>query len=93
MSRARGARGLIRLAAGVRLDGGTGKKGVVVLVCPNGNVQLNRMAETILRLCDGSLAREEVVAEVVRRSHPHTRAVEIIEFLDAAIARGWIDET
>jgi hypothetical protein len=50
------------------------------------------MAETILRLCDGSRAREEVVA-VVRRSHPHTRAVEIIEFLDAAHARGWIDET
>ncbi|HEX4973650.1 MAG TPA: pyrroloquinoline quinone biosynthesis peptide chaperone PqqD [Steroidobacteraceae bacterium] len=92
MSRARGTRALIRLAAGVRLDGGTEKKGGIVLVCPNGNVQLNRMAETILRLCDGSRAREEVVA-VVRRSHPHTRAVEIIEFLDAAHARGWIDET
>jgi pyrroloquinoline quinone biosynthesis protein D len=66
---------------------------VVVLVCPNGNVQLNRMAETILRLCDGSRARDDLVAEVVRRSHPHTRAVEIIEFLDVARARGWIDET
>ncbi|HEY7639448.1 MAG TPA: PqqD family peptide modification chaperone [Steroidobacteraceae bacterium] len=93
MSRARGTRGVVRLAAGCRLDGGTGKKGGVVLVCPNGNVQLNRMAETILRLCDGSRARDDVVAEVVRRSHPHTRPVEIIEFLDAARARGWIDET
>ena len=93
MSRARGTRGVVRLAAGLRLDGGTGKEGVVVLVCPNGNVQLNRMAETILRLCDGSRARDDIVAEVVRRSHPHTRAVEIIEFLDAARARGWIDET
>jgi pyrroloquinoline quinone biosynthesis protein D len=93
MSRARRTRGVVRLAAGVRLDGGTGKKGAVVLVCPNGNVQLNRMAETILRLCDGSRARDDVVAEVVRRSHPHTRAEEIIEFLDVARARGWIDET
>jgi hypothetical protein len=93
MSRARGTRGVVRLAAGCRLDGGAAKKGGVVLVCPNGNVQLNRMAETILRLCDGSRPRDDVVAEVVRRSHPHTRPVEIIEFLDVARARGWIDET
>jgi hypothetical protein len=33
-----------------------------------------------------------VVAEVVRSSHPRTRAVEIMEFLDVARARGWIDE-
>jgi pyrroloquinoline quinone biosynthesis protein D len=66
---------------------------VLVLVCPTGNVQLNRMAGTILLLCDGSRDRDGVVAEVVRRSDPHTRAVEIIEFLDAAHARGWIDET
>ena len=42
MSRARGTRSVVRLAAGVRLDGGTEKKGGVVLVCANGNVQLNR---------------------------------------------------
>lgn len=93
MSRPRGTRSVVRLAAGVRLDGGTEQKGGVVLVCPNGNVQLNRMAETILRLCDGSRARDEIVAEVVRRSHPHTRPEEIVEFLDVARARGWIDET
>jgi hypothetical protein len=29
----------------------------------------------------------------VRVSHPRTRAAEIVEFLDAARARGWIDET
>jgi predicted RNA-binding protein len=51
------------------------------------------MAAAILRLCDGSRDRENVVAEVVRRSQPHTRAKEIIEFLDVARARGWIDET
>jgi pyrroloquinoline quinone biosynthesis protein D len=92
MSRARGSRAGVRLAPGFRLDGGKEKDGVLVLVCPNGNVQLNRMAAAILRLCDGSRKREDVVAEVVRRSQPHTRAKEIIEFLDVARARGWIDE-
>jgi pyrroloquinoline quinone biosynthesis protein D len=65
----------------------------MVLLSPNGPVQLNRIAAAILRLCDGSRDRDGVVAEVVRRSNPHTRAAEIIEFLDAARARGWIDET
>ena len=92
MSRARG--GGVRLAPGIRLDGGgKDKDGVVVLVSPTGKVQLNRMAAAILRLCDGTRDRADVVAEVVRSSHPHTRAVEIMEFLDAARARGWIDET
>jgi hypothetical protein len=89
----RATRAVVRLAPGVRLDGGKDKDGVLVLVCPNGKVQLNRMAETILLLCDGSRARDDVVAEVVRRSHPRTRAAEIIEFLDVARARGWIDDT
>jgi pyrroloquinoline quinone biosynthesis protein D len=64
-----------------------------VLVSPTGKVQLNRMAAAILRLCDGSRDRADLVAEVVRSSHPRTRAQEIMEFLDAARARGWIDET
>ena len=89
MSRARGA---VRLAPGFRLDGGKEDDGVVVLVSPDGKVQLNRMAAAILRLCDGSRDRAAVVAEVVRTSHPRTRAVEITEFLDVARARGWIDE-
>ena len=92
MSRARG-RG-VRLAPGISLDGsGKDKDGVIVLVSPTGKVQLNRMAAAILRLCDGSRDRADLVAEVVRSSHPRTRAVEIMEFLDAARARGWIEES
>ncbi len=64
-----------------------------MLMCPNGPVQLNQIAAGILQLCDGSRDRKDVVAEVVRRSNPRTRAAEIVEFLDAARARGWIDET
>ena len=91
MSRARGG---VRLAPGISLDGGgKDKNGVIVLVSPTGKVQLNRMAAAILRLCDGSRDRADLVAEVVRSSHPRVRAQEIMEFLDAAHARGWIDET
>jgi pyrroloquinoline quinone biosynthesis protein D len=83
----------VRLARGIHLEGDKAKDGVIVLMCPNGPVQLNQIAAVILQLCDGSRDRENVVAEVVRVSHPRTRAAEIIEFLDAARARGWIDET
>ena len=82
----------MRLAPGVHFDGGKQNDEVLVLVGPNGNVQLNRMAAAILRLCDGSRGREDLVAEVVRSSHPRTRADEILAFLDVARARGWIDE-
>lgn len=82
----------VRLAPGVHLDGGEGSD-VLVLVCPDDKVQLNRIAASILRLCDGSHDRAGLVAEVVRRSNEQARADEIIEFLDVARARGWIDET
>jgi pyrroloquinoline quinone biosynthesis protein D len=61
-------------------------------VSPHGKVQLNRIAASILRLCDGSRNREDLVAEVVRRSNQQARAVDIVEFLEVARARGWIDE-
>ena len=53
-------------------------------------------SEWLRRSCGSATGRAtatSVVAEVVRRSQPHTRAAEIIEFLDVARARGWIDET
>lgn len=86
------ARVLIRLASGIRLDGDEENGKTVVLVCPDGNVQLNKIAAAILRLCDGSHGRDEIVAEVVRGSRNQARPAEIVEFLDAAVARGWIDE-
>lgn len=89
----RASRVVIRLAPGIHLDGDQEPEARLVLVCPGGNVQLNRIAGTILRLCDGSRNRDDVVTEVLRDSKSGTRATEIIEFLDVAIARGWIDET
>ena len=86
------SRPVVRLAQGVRIDGDEKQKDAFVLVCPDGKVHLNRTAAAILRLCDGSHDRDGLVAEVVRRSSKQARAAEIIEFLDVARARGWIDE-
>jgi len=80
----------IQLAPGVRLDGSGENDGAFVLVCAGGKVQLNSAAVAILRLCDGSRDRNGIVAELMRDSHRHALAGEIVEFLDAARARGWI---
>jgi len=84
------SRHTVRLARGVRVDGGAERTGVFVLVCAEGKVQLNSGAAAILQLCDGSRDRDSIVAELMRDSHRHALAGEIIEFLDAALASGWI---
>jgi pyrroloquinoline quinone biosynthesis protein D len=63
-----------------------------VLVAPEGKVQLNEAAVTILRLCNGSRTREDIVAEVTQRPHGSALAADVSEFLDAARARGWTVE-
>jgi pyrroloquinoline quinone biosynthesis protein D len=64
----------------------------VVLVSPEGNVQLNTVAAAILAMCDGSRDRAQVISEVLQRTSNRARSAEIVEFLDAAGARGWIQE-
>jgi hypothetical protein len=86
------ARICIRLAPGIHLRGAEENGGQAVLVCPDGNVQLNTVAAAILGLCDGSRDRVQVVAEVLQRTHNRARSAEIVEFLDAAGAHGWILE-
>jgi hypothetical protein len=82
----------MNLAPGIYLRGREESGAQVVLVCPDGNVQLNSVAASILGLCDGSRDRAQVVAEVLRRTRNRARSAEIVEFLDAAVARGWIKE-
>jgi pyrroloquinoline quinone biosynthesis protein D len=82
----------IQLAPGVRLDGGEGERNPPVLILPSGNVQLNGGAAAILRLCDGSRGREDIIAEIMRHSPTGAMADDIIEFLEVAKARGWIVE-
>ena len=85
-------RGHICLASGIRLNGSGEAGATLVLVCPEGNVQLNRIAAAILRLCDGSRDRRQIVAEILRDTSNQARPADIDEFLDAAAARRWIDE-
>src|SRR5687767_3460551 len=91
-SHARHTPGFPQLASGVRLDGSDEPTAVCVLACAEGNVQLNNTAVAILRLCDGSRNRDAIVAALMQGSHRNALAMEIIEFLDAAHARGWIVE-
>jgi pyrroloquinoline quinone biosynthesis protein D len=88
-TRPSGPRG-VRLAPGVRLDGGEKASDMPVLVCPSGKVQLNDGALAILRLCDGSRDRDDIVAELATRSRGQTLPADIAAFLKAAYARGWI---
>ena len=83
---------LVRLAPGILLQGREESGAQVVLVCPEGNVQLNSVAAAILALCDGSRDRALVVAEVLHRTRNRARSADIVEFLDAAVARGWIQQ-
>ena len=85
-----GSRQTVRLAPGVRIDGGSEHNTVFVLVCADGKVQLNSTAVAILQLCDGSRDREAIVTELMRGSHRHALAGEILEFLEAAFTSGWI---
>ena len=84
-------RGRVCLAPGNRLDGS--REGDASLVCPEGNVQLNRIAAAILRLCDGSRDRAQIVSEILRDTRNQARPADIEEFLDAAAARRWIGES
>ena len=84
--------GFIRLAPGIRLDGSGQGDTTLVLVCPEGNVPLNRIAAAILRLCDGSRDRVQIVDAILRDTSNQARRSDIDEFLDAAAARHWIAE-
>ena len=83
----------VQLAPGVRLDGGANPSGAApFLVAPNGDVQLNDGAAAILRLCDGSRDRDDIVAAIIGASQTRAIAADVIEFLEVARARGWIVE-
>jgi len=86
------ARLRVRLAPGFALRGPEENGVQAALVSPEGIVQLNSVAAGILGLCDGSRDRVQVVAEVLQKTDNRARSADIVEFLDAAVARGWIQE-
>jgi hypothetical protein len=90
-NRGRGRR-VIKLAPGIQLSGDTESSKAMLLVLTAGKVHLNQHALAILELCDGSRNRDRVVVDAVLRSGGSMRATDVVEFLDAALARGWITE-
>jgi len=81
----------VRLAAGRQLQKDPAGNGHF-LAGPAGIVQLNESAAAILALCDGTLAREQIIARILPRSKDDSFAVDVREFLNAAKRRGWIVE-
>ncbi len=63
-----------------------------ILVLMDGKVRLNEHALAILSLCDGSRSRDRVVIDAVLQTAGGMRAGDIVEFLEAAHARGWVVE-
>ena len=80
-----------RLAPGrqVRVEWRDGRP---VLVLPDGTVQLNESAANILELCDGTRTADEIIAQYVPDPSTTELASDGREFLEAAVARGWIVE-
>jgi pyrroloquinoline quinone biosynthesis protein D len=84
--------GKVQLAPDVRLETRQPGQDGPVLVCPAGRVRLNGGAVAILQLCDGSRNREDIVAEMLRRSQSQVLVADITAFLDEARSQGWTIE-
>ncbi len=87
-----GRRRVVKLAPGIQLSCNTESSQEMHLVLTAGKVHLNSHALAILELCDGSRSRDRVVIDAMLRSAGSMRAVDVVEFLDAAQSRGWIIE-
>ena len=81
----------VRLAPGREIR--VGPRGPPVLVSPSGTVQLNESAAAVLALCDGTFTRQEIVAQFVRGVPEESLAMDVREFLEAALRQGWVVES
>jgi hypothetical protein len=86
------SRGRVKLAPGIVLTCES-EPSTATLVLLDGKVRLNQHALAILSLCDGSRSRDRVVVDAMLQTSGGMRAADIVEFLDAAHARGWVVET
>lgn len=84
-------RRVIKLAPGIELSRAR-TSGALLLGLSVGKVHLNQHALDILELCDGSRSIDRVVVDAVLRSGGSMRALDVVEFLEAAQSRGWVIE-
>ena len=80
----------LKLAPGILIGADAEALQAKVLLPSAGIVHLNRHALAILELCDGSRSRDRVIVDAILRSPATLRAADVVQFLDAARARGWI---
>ena len=88
-----GGRGLIQLAPGIALHSEGKPLPVLLMAVTADKVHLNQHALAIIKLCDGSRTRDRVVTDAVLRSAGGMRGADVVDFLDAAQARGWLIES
>lgn len=61
-----------------------------VILYPEGMVELNQSSAEILKLCDGSRALAQIVAELEEKFATTGLTNDITNFLNIALQNGWI---
>lgn len=63
-----------------------------VILYPEGMVELNQSSAEILKLCDGSRALPQIVAELEEKFATSGLTNDITNFLNVALQNGWIKQ-
>lgn len=63
-----------------------------VILYPEGLVELSASAAEILKLCDGTRALPEIVAELEKKFETDGLIDDVSEFLEVALENGWIKD-
>lgn len=63
-----------------------------VILYPEGMVELNQSSAEILKLCDGSRNLAAIVVELEEKFATHGLTGDILNFLNAAMQHGWIQQ-
>jgi pyrroloquinoline quinone biosynthesis protein D len=83
------ASGAVRIAPGYRLQWEQAQESWVLLY-PEGMVTLNPSAAEILKLCDGTRDRDQLIAALEQQFPGADLAADVQEFLEIAHERGWV---
>lgn len=66
--------------------------GFHILKSPSGDAVINPAAATILKLCDGTRTRRQIIVHLARARPDPEFAEFVAEFLDAAVRSAWVSE-
>ena len=62
----------------------------MVILYPEGMVELNQSSAEILSLCDGTRNLSEIVAELERKFETSNLINDVTNFLEVALKNGWV---